>query len=59
MFPERKGGGGNELDVVQRKYRQRMNTVWKVRQLGDAEVILRVFSSVHSALVREAPYSSA
>lgn len=59
MFPERKGGGGNELDVVQRKYRQRMNTVWKVRQLGNAEVVLPVFSSVHSALVREAPYSSA
>lgn len=59
MFPERKGGGGDELDVVQRKYRQRMNTAWKVRQLGNAEVILCVFSSVHSALVREAPYSSA
>lgn len=41
------------MDVVQRKYRQRMNTAWKVRQLGNAKAILCSFSSVHSALVRE------
>lgn len=52
--PKKKGGGGDKLDVVQRKYRQRMNMAQKVRQLGNAKAILCIFSSVHrERIVRE------